>query len=128
MIFSCVKSIFKTKINIIKIVKNLCILKLFNLYIMKKNKFEKAHENNLLTLKLFFISLHFFLFYYFFFFIFFPLNLWEPNIVKGETSIPFVYKSSKVATHILLNTKILELFYDSKIYIFFFFFNFFNKQ
>ena len=47
----------------LKLVRNVCILKLFNLYIIKENEwkeFEKAYKNNLLTLNLFFIFLHFF--------------------------------------------------------------------
>ena len=70
------------KSNIIKINKNLCILKLFNLDIIKKNKwneFEEAFKNNLLTSNLFFF--HFFFpfsfplyFLFYFYFLHFPLN------------------------------------------------------
>ena len=47
----------------LKLIKNLCIFKLFIFYREEKNKlneFEEACKNNLLTLNLFFICLHFF--------------------------------------------------------------------
>ena len=46
----------------LKLFRNLCFLKLFNLYIMNKNKlneFEKTYKNNL-TLNILFVFFHFF--------------------------------------------------------------------
>ena len=53
----------KKKIIRLKLVRNLYILKWFNLYIIegnKLNKFDESYKNNLLTLNLFFIFLNFF--------------------------------------------------------------------
>ena len=72
---------YKRKSNIIKIHKNLYIFKLFNIYIIKRNKlneFEKLDKNDLLNLNLVFIFLQFFLsltFSLYFFFFTFSLKL-----------------------------------------------------
>ena len=82
------------KSNIFKIIKKNYIFKLFNFYIEESNKWKKIkiiYKNNLLTLNLFFICVHFFfpsIFLFIFFLSHFSSNFsWIKHFLKEKNII-----------------------------------------